>query len=156
MREESKGLTIKQARALELTLKGMSDLEVARRVKVSRQTVNEWRNQNLAFMEMLDTRRKLAREQHMDSLNELIEEAVTAARGALHSQNEVTRLKAAALVLRISGLQGCQKAEANAEGGMAEFARLLSAAIGDAAEELGFSDPTMPDRPKQISDGRVE
>lgn len=55
-------LNSKQQRALELVVRGLIDLEVARRVKVSCQTVNEWRNQNFAFMEELDVRRKMLRE----------------------------------------------------------------------------------------------
>jgi len=155
MTNEPKDMNAKQEKALELALAGMSDGEIARRVKVARQTVNEWRNQNEAFREALAARRQALRERHMDALNELAGEAIAAAREALRSPNENTRLKAAALVLRFSGLQGGMKGDRQADGGRAEFLRELGSAIGEVAWELGFRDPTEPDEPKQLGDGNL-
>ena len=153
MTNRPKELEAKQEKALELALAGMSDVEIARRVKVSRQWVNHWRNQDEAFREELALRRQALRERHMDALTELSGEAIAAAREALRSPNENTRLKAAALVLRFSGLQGGMKGEKPADGGRAEFLRELGSAIGEVAWELGFRDPTEPDEPKQLGEG---
>ncbi len=153
MTNEPKDMNEKQEQALELALAGMSDMEIARRVKVSRQWVNHWRNQDEAFREALAARRQTLREQNIDRLNELVEEAIAAAREALRSQNENTRLKAAALILKVSGMQSGMKGEKLADGGRAEFLRELGSAIGEVARELGFRDPTEPDEPKQLGNG---
>ena len=153
MTNRPKELEAKQEKALELALAGMSDVEIARRVKVSRQWVNHWRNQDEAFREELALRRQALREQNIDRLNELVEEAIAAAREALRSENENTRLKAAALILRVSGMPGGRTGETPADGGRAEFLRELGSAIGEVARELGFRDPTEPDEPKQLGDG---
>jgi len=111
MTDEIKEMDTKQEKALELALAGMSDVEIARRVRVSRQWVNRWRNHDEEFMEALRERRQALREQRMDRMTELMEEAIAAARGALRSPNENTRLKAAALVYKVSGLQGDMRAD---------------------------------------------
>ena len=43
-------LNEKQEMAIELALTGMSDGEIAKRVKVSRQWVNTWRNHSTVFI----------------------------------------------------------------------------------------------------------
>ena len=150
---EDDSLSEKQENAIELMLKGLNDSEVAERVGVSRQWVNHWRNQDEAFREALAARRQTLREQNIDRLNELVEEAIAAAREALRSQNENTRLKAAALILKVSGMQEGMRGEKPADGGRAEFLRELGSAIGEVAREIGFRDPTEPDEPKQLGDG---
>jgi len=152
MMKQPKDMDAKQEKALDLALMGMSDIEIAKRVEVSRQWVNHWRNQDEDFMQALALRRQALREQHMDRINELVDEAMEAVRDALHSQNENTRLKAAALVLRTSGLQDDMRKEKKGGDGLAEYMRQLSEAIGEAAEELGIVDPTKPEETKQLPD----
>ena len=157
MTDTHKALSIKQTQALELTLLGMSDLEVAKRLKITRQTVNEWRNQNTAFMDELELRRKILCKQHMDSLNALVADAVGALRSALHSHSETTRLKAAALVLRVSGLQEQLKLSRLVLVQEDNPLEILSKAIGEVALELGFREPgSPPPAPKQLPDGKPE
>jgi len=155
MTDTPKALTIKQTQALELTLQGMNDLEVAKRLKITRQTVNEWRNQNTAFMDELEQQRKLLCKQHMNSLNALMADAVGALGSALNSQNESSRLKAAALVLRVSGLQEQLKLSRLVLVQEDNPLELLSKAIGEVALEMGFREPgSPPPEPKQLADGK--
>jgi len=155
MTDTHKALSIKQTQALELTLLGLSDLEVAKRLKITRQTVNEWRNQNTAFMDELEQQRKLLCKQHMNNLNALMADAVGALGSALNSHSETTRLKAAALVLRVSGLQEQLKLSRLVLVQEDNPLELLSKAIGEVALEMGFREPgTPPPEPKQLADGK--
>ena len=52
-----KELSVRQANAVDLLLAGKTDGEVAKAVRVTRQTVNEWRNGNTEFMAELNARR---------------------------------------------------------------------------------------------------
>ena len=81
--DTEKRLTVKQIKALELALQGMSDGEIGKRCQVTRQTVNEWRNQNMAFMEALQNQRELLRTYQMDRLNALVDEGLEAFRSKL-------------------------------------------------------------------------
>ena len=153
--DTDKRLTLKQTQALELALQGMSDGEIGKRCQVARQTVNAWRNQNMAFMEELERQRERLREYQMDPLNALLDDALEALRGALHSQNENTRLKAAALVLRAAGLQEQAKHNIKTQDKEENPLAWLSKAIGQAAKELGFSDPTQPPPPRQLGEGKL-
>ena len=146
-------LSPKQQRAFDLALQGLSVGEVAKRCQVTRQTVNEWRNQNMAFMEALQNQRELLRAYQMDRLNALVDEGLEALRGALHSENENTRLKAAALVLRAAGLQEQAKHDIKARNEQQNPMEWLSRAIGQVAQELGFRDPTQPPEPRQLGEG---
>ena len=102
-------LSDKQEMALELVMNGMKDGEIAKRVGVSRQWVNKWRNQDSDFMYALQMRRQLMREKHMDSLSQLIEKSIKIVNEALVEGDAQTKLKAAMYVLKISGLQGYAK-----------------------------------------------
>jgi hypothetical protein len=70
-------LNLKQEQALELTLEGRSDAEIAETVGITRQTVNVWRNRHPGFVaEVNRRRRQLAakREAQLDILlNELLD-----------------------------------------------------------------------------------
>ncbi len=145
-----------QTKALEMMLTGRTDSDIAARVGVTRQTVNEWRNQNMAFMEALQSQRELLREIQMDRLNALVDEGLEALRGALHSDNENTRLKAAALVLRMAGLQEQAKHDIKARNDQQNPMEWLSRAIGQVAQELGFKDPTQPPPPRQLPEGKPD
>ena len=103
------GLSNKQEMALELVMSGMKDGEIAKRVGVTRQWVNKWRNQDADFMYALQMRRQLMREKHMDSLSQLIEKSIKIINETLEEGDAQTKLKAAMYVLKISGLQGYAK-----------------------------------------------
>jgi hypothetical protein len=102
---DEKSLTQKQEKALELVVRGCSDVEVARRVGVSRQIINRWRNHDTGFQYELEMRRQAVREKHQDKMNELVEQALEVVGQALGEGDEKTRLQTAMFVLRMSGLQ---------------------------------------------------
>jgi len=132
------GLTDKQELAVELMLAGMSDGDIAERARVSRKTINTWRNQNEDFRAVLAKRRKATRERHQDELSGLVSEAIGVMREAMQEGDIVTRLRAAQAVLRTSGLQASMQAEkpASREEIISEF---LSEAIGEVALDLGIN-----------------
>jgi FixJ family two-component response regulator len=66
---DEKSLTQKQERALEMVVRGCSDVEVARKVGVSRQIINSWRNHDTGFQYELEVRRQAVREKHQDKMN---------------------------------------------------------------------------------------
>lgn len=103
---DSNELSNKQELAVQLAVKGLTDVEIARRVGVSRQIVNTWRNHDSDFMYELALRREALRVKHQDSLNQLIEKAIEVIRKALEEGDEKTKLQAAMYVLRISGVKG--------------------------------------------------
>lgn len=110
MEKDEINLNEKQAQALELALSGMSDGEIAEQVKVTRQTVNIWRNHDVDFVYMMTLRRQSTREQHQDAINQLIEKSMGVIRKALEDEEDPKKqLETAKFVMRMSGLQGFNK-----------------------------------------------
>ena len=105
------GLSVKQELALELILCGINDGEIARRVGISRQTINTWRNHNEVFRMSLTGRREAARERHRVELSGLVSEAVGVMRAAVLEGDLLTRLWAVQALLRMSGLQAAVQTE---------------------------------------------
>ena len=97
-------LNDKQQLAIELALEGLTDSQIARRVGVSRQRVNIWRNQDLEFMHTLQERRQLLREVHLGQLLHMVGAALEVLRTTMQSEDENTRLRAAISVLKLAGL----------------------------------------------------
>ena len=107
---DEKKLNDKKALAVDLALNGMTDVEIAKQVGVSRQWVNTWRNHDSDFIYSLAQRRQALRERHQDHLNELIDQSLQIVARALNDNADPkTQLQAAMYVLRISGLQGYLK-----------------------------------------------
>jgi hypothetical protein len=107
---EQSSLILKKEQAVQLAVTGMTDIEIARRIRVSRQLVNTWRNHDSDFISSLAQRRQALRERHQDRLNELIDQSLgIVARALADSADPKTQLQAAMYVLRISGLQGYLK-----------------------------------------------
>jgi len=137
MTEKDDGLNERQMIALDLVVSGLPDSEIAKRVGVSRQWVNTWRNHDSEFIYELALRRQAMREMHQDSLNELIAGAIQVVKEALDSPDEKTRFKAAALVLKVSGMQGYMKPDKQPSK-EEDVVSILSSAIGEVAKDLGF------------------
>jgi len=74
-RQES-GLTQKQYNAIDAILAGATDQEAAKRCRVSRQTVNGWKNNDPEFIAELNQRRELLQEMHFDKLQSVIGKAL--------------------------------------------------------------------------------
>ncbi len=134
-------LNEKQVLAVELALTGMSDGEIASRIRVSRQWVNTWRNHDTLFIDALEARRRALREKHQDSINGLVEKAIETLKNALDDEDPKTRLQAAKLVLSTAGLKESMRKE-NQPSGKEAFLKELTEAFGEVSKELGYSDPT--------------
>ena len=103
---DEKELNQKQHLAIDLAVKGLTDGEIARRVGVSRQIVNTWRNHDTMFMYELAARRQALHEKHQDKLNCLIEKSIAVLEKALDKGDEKTKLQTAMYVLRLTGTGG--------------------------------------------------
>lgn len=127
----------KQEMALELAVCGLTDVEIARRVGVSRQWVNKWRNQDRDFKEAIAEQRQRMRERHMDRISQLLEQAIGVLEETMATGDEQAKLKTAMYVLKISGLQGYAKPP-NPLSQEEEDKQTLSEALGQVAIEMGF------------------
>ena len=100
----------KQAQAVELALVGMNDVEIAKRIKVSRQTVNKWRNHDADFIYLLTLRRQTIREQYQDAISQLVDKSLRVLTKALDNEDDPRmQVETAKFIMRISGLQGHTK-----------------------------------------------
>lgn len=129
----SENLTEKQELAIQLALEGLTDNQIAEQVGVSRQRVNIWRNQDIAFMQALEERKRVLREVHLGQLMHMVGKAMEVVREAMDTGTEQTRLKAAMYVLRLAGLQERGKTEDKDRGKEA-----LLQALHEIADERGF------------------
>ena len=121
----------KQERALELMLDGLKDSEITQQLEVSRQTLYRWRKYDGQFMEALEERRSMLREQAQDGLLELTEAALEAVRSALTEGDTKTRLQAAKMVFGMMNLGSKGKEKDNS------ILDLLGEAIRGIDYELG-------------------
>lgn len=99
-------LSIEQQNAVELLITGKSDRETAEACGVTRQTVSEWRNNNLQFIAQLNRRRAALWEGDIDRLRALVGEAITILEDDLHSDDIKARRAAAIHLLRAVGIYG--------------------------------------------------
>ena len=126
-------LNNKQECAIELILKGMNDSEVAEQIGISRQCVNQWRNQDMVFIQALQERRQVLRAAHTEKLLQMVGLALDVIEEALEEGDAQTKLKTAMYVLKLTGFQG-----------YGEIAKQESAkdallqALQEVAEELGY------------------
>lgn len=107
MTDDDISINEKQARAVELALVGMNDVEISKRVHVSRQTVNKWRNHDADFIYLMTLRRQTIREQYQDAINQLLEKSLRVLTKALDNEDDPRlQVETAKFIMRISGLQG--------------------------------------------------
>jgi len=146
---DKQGLNEKQELAIDLVMVGLSDGEIAKRVGVSRKTINKWRNQDMDFRALLAERRVALRERHQDELSGLVSEAIGVMREVMREDETPTRLRAAQAVLRMSGLQAAMQTEnpLSKEEIIHEF---LTEIIEKVGVRLGFYDA------KQLPNGEQE
>ncbi len=126
--------------AIELALTGMSDGEIARRVKVSRQWVNTWRNHNTVFIDALEERRRMLRERNKDAVSGLVERAIEVLRSALEDADPKIRLQAVKLVLSTAALKDSMK-EKQEPNEREAILKELAEAMDFASKELGYTEP---------------
>lgn len=99
-------LTIEQENAIDLLVMGKTDQEAAEAVGVSRQTVNEWRNQNAFFLARLNQRRAELWEADISRLRSLVSEAIDVLAADLRSDDIKAKRAAAVHLLRAVGIYG--------------------------------------------------
>lgn len=99
-------LSIRQKNAIDLIIIGKTDQEVADEIKVSRQTVNSWKNKNAIFVAELNYRRNSIWESQMQRLRLLVSRAVDALNDGLDSDNERIRVTSAVNTLKAVGVFG--------------------------------------------------
>lgn len=102
--DKARHLTIEQENAIDLLLQGKTDREVAEAVGVSRQTVNQWRNQNPLFAAELNRRRQETWGSQLERLRRLVAQAVDILEQDLKAQDRRLRQQAAIHILKVVGL----------------------------------------------------
>lgn len=105
--DNNRQLNIKQENAIDLLLIGKTDKETAQEVGVSRQTVNDWRNNDSLFEAELNRRRKEVWGSQLERLRNLLAQAVVVLEEDLQTTDERRlRQSAAVHVLKSVGLYG--------------------------------------------------
>jgi DNA-binding CsgD family transcriptional regulator len=131
----------KQEKAVEYMLAGASDSEIAKKLKVTRQTVNYWRNQDFDFIYELQMRRNQLWEGYRDKLSDLYKMAVEEVKKSFKSKDPKTRLQVAMQILRLPALQENLKSKAPTDRKTIEKERFDSAlhiALSEVTEEMGY------------------
>ena len=101
----------KQEKALTLMLQGKNDVEVAKSIGVTRQTINNWRHRDTVFIDTLAEQRRVLREEHQDSINRLVEKAIEVLKTGMEDEDPKVRLQTAKLVLSMAELKESKKGE---------------------------------------------
>ena len=92
-------LNDKQLNAIHLLVSGLTDTEVAEQIGVSRQTVNQWKNQDDDFIYELNKQRSEIWNQFGDHYRSLIPKAIKVLEEGLDSEDPKMRLEVARLIL---------------------------------------------------------
>jgi DNA-binding CsgD family transcriptional regulator len=132
----------KQEKAVELMLTGYSDTEIAKKINITRQTVNYWRNQDRDFIYELQMRRNQIWEGYRDDLSDLYKLAVEEIKKNLKSKDPKIRLQIAMQIVRLPALQENLKNKASGDPKTIKEAREkadLSQALAEVTEELGLN-----------------
>ena len=101
----------KQEKALTLMLQGKNDVEVAKSIGVTRQTISNWRHYDTVFIDTLEEQRRVLREKHQDSINGLMEKAIEVLKTGMEDEDPKARFQAAKLVLSMAVLNESKKGE---------------------------------------------
>ena len=131
----------RQEKAVEYMLAGASDSEIARKLKVTRQTVNYWRNQDFDFIYELQMRRNQLWEGYRDELSDLYKMAVEEVKKSFKSKDPKIRLQVAMQILRLPALQENLKNKAPTDRKTIEAERYqsaLSIALSEVTTEMGY------------------
>ncbi len=104
--DKTRRLTVEQENAIDLLIQGQNDRETAEAVGVARQTVTEWRNNNVEFIAELNLRRQEVWGGQVERLRGLVGQAVDALADDVTSGDEKLRQAAAVHILRAVGLYG--------------------------------------------------
>jgi DNA-binding CsgD family transcriptional regulator len=132
----------KQEKAVELMLTGASDNEIGKKLNVTRQTVNFWRNQDRDFIYELQMRRNQLWEGYRDELSDLFKLAVEEVKKSFKSKDPKIRLQIAMQILRLPALQENLKNKSLSDPKTLNEQREkadLSQALAEVTKDLGLS-----------------
>ena len=104
--DNNRQLNQKQLNAIDLLILGQLDSEVAEAVGVSRQTVNQWRNQDSVFAAELNYRRQEIWNSQVEKLRQLVSKAIGVLEEELHCEDQKLRHSAAVIILKAVGFNG--------------------------------------------------
>ncbi len=99
-------LSVEQQNAIDLLVMGKTDKETAESCGVSRQTVNDWRNNSPLFLAELNRRRAALWETDIDTLRSLVRDAIGVLADDLRGEDLKARRAAAVHLLRAVGIYG--------------------------------------------------
>ena len=140
MKEVEATINGKQEKALELMIKGVNDLEVAKKIGVTRQTISNWRHKDAVFVSTLEEARIALREKHKDSLNRLVDKAIAELEKLIDEDDPKIRIQVIKLVLSMAGLKENLK-EDNSQSKEEIIKEFLEEVLKSAGKELGFTEP---------------
>jgi hypothetical protein len=96
-------LTDQQFRAIELTVKGNSDISIAQELDIDRKTLWRWRTFNDQYRTVLSNSRIERRANTIDRYQVLLDKATSILIQFLSDPNDKTRLRAANAILNMAG-----------------------------------------------------
>ena len=98
--DNSRQLSEKQLLSIPIILAGESDEEVANKIGVSRQTVNNWRNHDPDFIAQLNLRRQEIWDNNLDRMRQIALSAIDIIASNLDSEDEKVRREAAFFIAK--------------------------------------------------------
>ena len=135
-------LTPQQEIAIEMMMDGKKDLEISKRLKMRRPTINEWRNHNMDFINELQMRRSQVWEKQRDKMSRAVDKAFDILIKNLDNKDEKIQLAAAMQLLRMTGVQENLKNKTSMDPKTLRaerFEAALHIALGEVTEELGYN-----------------
>lgn len=152
---QSDDLSPAQSVAVDLIAEGRNDSEVAEAVKVTRQTVNEWRHHHPAFVAAVNARRREAWEDSRDRLRHLSTKAVGVLERCMEHPLSPKGLPAALAVLKAVAALPAPAGPVTPEGVLRAVAEARVSAE-DAAIPMGKVDSLLAemgeDRPRRVAE----
>jgi hypothetical protein len=104
MATKTDNLTPQQETAVDLLAFGATVTDAAATVKVSRQTVSEWRNHHAGFQAVLNARRRELFAENQERLRSLVPKALETLEGSLGDKRQA--MATAVHILKAAGLYG--------------------------------------------------
>ena len=108
-------LQSKQELAVELIANGKTDVEVAKAIRVGRQTVNEWKNHDPEFKIDLEIRRRVIINRLRDKMNELVMTSMGIIQKNLENKNPKVQLNVALQIMKMATRMGIGREETDKE-----------------------------------------
>jgi hypothetical protein len=135
-------LTPQQEIAIEMMMDGKTDLEISKKLKMRRQTINEWRNHNMDFICELQLRRNQVWEKQRDKMSQAVDKAFDILIKNLDNKDEKIKLAVAMQLVRMTGVQENLKNRTPMDAKTIEdnkYKAALHQALEEVTKEMGFS-----------------